>query len=154
MNMRLLAVIPVSVIYLCLAAMADAPVRTAVISEVDGTVSIRRALDKAWVPAEKGMPLEEGDAVKTGTDSYAVVDIGTPDRGASVEVKPNSQLGIAELFKKDTKTTDKTLLDLAVGEVLVKTEKLKTEDSRFEVKTPTSIIGVRGTKFSVKVEAL
>ena len=50
--------------------------------------------------------------------------------------------------------TSKTLLDLAMGEILIKAQKVHGEKSQFEVKTPTSIVGVRGTTFNVKVEAV
>ena len=66
----------------------------------------------------------------------------------------NSQLMLREL-KKDKRTgTENTLLDLAVGKILVKAQKLRDPDSKFEVKTPTSVVGVRGTNFSVQVEAV
>ena len=52
----------------------------------------------------------------------------------------------------DPKTGNKmTLLDLAVGKVLVHAAKLKG-GSRFEVRTPTAISGVRGTVFEVEVK--
>jgi hypothetical protein len=49
-------------------------------------------------------------------------------------------------------TGDKTtLLDLAIGKVLVQTQKLQG-DSKFEVRTPTALTGVRGTIFEVTVK--
>ena len=71
-----------------------------------------------------------------------------------VDVSEKSQLSLATLVKDTTSGLKKTLLDLAIGQVLIKAEKLDTPDSKFEVKTPTSVVGVRGTKFSVRVEAL
>jgi hypothetical protein len=73
---------------------------------------------------------------------------------ATVEVKENSQLLLSELLVNPANGTQKTLLDLAAGEILIKAQKVKGEESKFEVKTPTSIVGVRGTTFAVKVEAL
>ena len=45
---------------------------------------------------------------------------------------------------------DNTLLVVGIGSVLVKADKL-VGASKFEVKTPTSIIGIRGTIFEVYV---
>ena len=59
------------------------------------------------------------------------------------------------LFLKDDQAgTQNTLFDLSLGEILIKAKKLHSEKSKFEVKTPTSIVGVRGTTFSVTVEAV
>ena len=63
-------------------------------------------------------------------------------------------MAIAELIADPGADTSKTLLDLAMGEVLIKAQKVHGENSKFEVKTPTSIVGVRGTTFNVKVEAV
>ena len=68
-----------------------------------------------------------------------------------VEMSPNSELTFAELVKDDATGTQKTLLDLAIGQILIKAAKLNTAESKFEVKTPTSVVGVRGTKFAVRV---
>ena len=58
-------------------------------------------------------------------------------------------------LKKDEEgRVQTTLLDLAIGKILISAEKLDTPDSKFEVKTPTSVVGVRGTAFSVEVEAV
>ena len=65
-----------------------------------------------------------------------------------------SLVSFASLVKDSSSGMKKTLLDLSIGQVLIKAEKLDTPDSKFEVKTPTSVVGVRGTKFSVKVDAL
>ena len=57
--------------------------------------------------------------------------------------------------KRDlNKGTSQTLLDLAVGKILIRVDKLHKKGDKFEIKTPTSIVGVRGTVFGVEVEAL
>ena len=54
-------------------------------------------------------------------------------------------------METESKTGDKTtLLDLALGKVLVHVEKLQGK-SKFEVRTPTALTGVRGTTFTVEV---
>ena len=128
---------------------AEETMRIAKVSEFEGTVEMKIA-SNAWAPAQKGAELKQGDIIRTKANSWAVLDI----EGSTVEVKQNSQMKLAELVADKAKDSQKTLLDLALGEVLIKAKKLDSEKSRFEVKTPTSIVGVRGTTFSVAVEAV
>ena len=124
--------------------------RTATMVEMEGDVDIQTP-NNEWVPAEVGMVLTEGYTVRTGDDSLAVVFLDGESETANVELKSNGRLVLAELMQ-DGEGKQKTMLDLAIGEILITSQKLRSEDSRFEVKTPTSIVGVRGTTFSVAVE--
>jgi len=127
--------------------------RSATILETGGKVEVRDPKDK-WIPAQIGMALNEGDIIRTlGDDSFAVVKLNGSET-ATVEVKKNSQLRLAQLTQDTDKKTQNTMLDLALGDILIKADKLHSEKSKFEVRTPTSIVGVRGTTFSVSVEAV
>jgi len=69
----------------------------------------------------------------------------------TVEIREGSLFRINR-SEIDPKTGDKTtLLDLAVGKLLAQVEKLQG-DSRFEVRTPQALTGVRGTTFEVEVK--
>jgi hypothetical protein len=127
--------------------------RTAQIASLNGTAEVRAAGQEKWIPASVGTVLNEGDTLKVAKQSWALLNV---DDGkiATVEVKEGSQMVIAELQADAKAETSKTLLDLAIGEVLIKAQKVHGENSKFEVKTPTSIVGVRGTTFNVKVEAV
>lgn len=127
--------------------------RIATIQELQGTVDVRIAKE-AWQPAKVGVVLNQGDIIRTKKNSYALLNLDGRAQTATVEVKQNAQLKLAELIVDKEADTQTTLLDLALGEILIKAKKLHSEKSRFEVKTPTSIVGVRGTTFSVSVEAL
>lgn len=127
--------------------------RTAQIASLNGTAEVRLAGKSEWIPAALGMTLNEGDTLKTAPKSTAVLDIDQGKVGV-IEMKEGSQMLIAELTAIPETDTSKTLLDLAIGEVLVRAQKVHGEASKFEVKTPTSIVGVRGTIFNVKVEAV
>ncbi|MEI7751999.1 MAG: FecR domain-containing protein, partial [Candidatus Omnitrophota bacterium] len=68
-----------------------------------------------------------------------------------VEIKEGSLFRIQKA-ETDGLTGDRTtILDLAIGKILVKVEALKG-NSKFEVKTPTALTGVRGTLFEVAVK--
>lgn len=120
---------------------------TAKVIEITGTVEVMTQATP-WQPATVGMILNQGDVIRTRAKSWAILELN-----GTVEVKENSQLKLAELIENKETGTKKTLLDLALGQVLIKAQKLQTDDSKFEVKTPTSIVGVRGTEFSVAVES-
>ena len=128
--------------------------RTGKIMSVMGDVEIKLSSEDTWTRAEEGKVISEGDMLKTGNDSWVILNLNGSGETATVEVEPNSELMLAELIADKEMETENTLLDLAAGEIIIKAQKLHTPESRFEVKTPTSIVGVRGTKFSVKVEAV
>ena len=127
--------------------------RVATVIELKGAVEIKTPKE-AWKPVGVGMVLREKDIIRTKANSLAVLNLDGLGETATVEVKENSQLKLAELIQNKKAATQTTLLDLALGEILIKAKKLHSEKSKFEVKTPTSIVGVRGTTFSVAVEAI
>lgn len=125
------------------------------IIEIKGEALVKSSKEKNWLSAKTGMILKEGDVIKTGTNSAVVIQLLKENQEtAIVDIKNNSQLLIAEISKTDEKKREHTLLDLAIGKILVKAQKLHGEKSKFEVKTPTSIAGVRGTTFTVEVSGL
>ena len=126
--------------------------RVAEISNLEGAVWFRKSGTTEWKGAEKGMMLLQNDEIKTGANAKVEILLDTAGETGKVDLSANSQMRF-ETMGKDLVTEDKTtLLDLAVGKVLIKAEKLKG-NSTFQVKTPTSICGVRGTIFEVTVEA-
>jgi hypothetical protein len=127
--------------------------RTAKIAEVQGVVEVKTASGDV-VPAKVGMVLNEGDAVYTKSSSSALLNVDGSAETATVEVKSNAKMKLSELLENKKEGVQMTLLDLSMGEILIKAKKLHSESSRFEVKTPTSIVGVKGTTFSVTVEAV
>ncbi|OPX29814.1 MAG: hypothetical protein B1H08_02995 [Candidatus Omnitrophica bacterium 4484_171] len=138
---------------LIFAAAAQDINRSASIDSLKGKVQVKLINEKSWNSAKVGMILHEGDSIRTSAGSWAFLNL---DKGktATVEVKENTQLLLSELKKNDSGDVKDTLLDLAIGKILIKVQKLRKESSKFEVKTPTSIVGVRGTVFAVEVENL
>ncbi len=133
-------------------AYAAQEARQAKVIEVKGTAEVRRA-GGAWLPAKAGDMLTEKDIIRTGKKSSLLLNVDGTGETATVEIKEKSQLLLSQLSRNSTETSETTLLDLALGSVLVKAQKLHSDKSRFEIKTPTSIVGVRGTTFAVSVDA-
>ena len=103
-----------------------------------------------WKSATDGMVILPGDEVKTAENNSVdvLMDGGKIGR---VEIKEGSLFRIQKA-ETDPVTGDRaTILNLALGKILVKVESLKG-NSKFEVRTPTALTGVRGTLFEVTVK--
>lgn len=105
----------------------DAQLKTA-----DGKISSLNVADR----------IGNGDSIITAKD--ATVSIQLSEMGV-VRVQPGSTLRMSTLVSGSN-----TEMYLERGEVLAKVSRLK-KDEKFNVKTPTSVAGVRGTEFSVRV---
>ena len=143
-------------LFICSSGFAQSAKRQAAVKEAKGIVELKIGSD-AWSAAKVGTLLNQGDSIRSKANSWAVIeilDLEGKERTASVELKPNSQLRLQEILENKEKQSQTTMLDLSLGEILIKAEKLDSEKSKFEVKTPTSVVGVRGTQFSVTVEAI
>jgi hypothetical protein len=127
--------------------------RTAKISDMKGVVEVKNTTGQI-MPAKIGMILSEGDIVTTKSDSWALLNVDGTAETATVEIKANAKLKLSEMLENKKEGVQMTLLDLSLGEILIKAKKLHSDKSKFEVKTPTSIVGVKGTTFSVSVEAV
>lgn len=140
--------------------------RNVSIIDARGKVEILARGAALWADGLPGMRLGTGDTIRTGDISYADLEFGGPSAGsgpvpslsrdgkaqaAVVRIGANSSLTIDTYIASDNIEYRSILLDLALGEILVKVNKVKDE-SQFRVRTPTSIVGVRGTMFKVQVE--
>lgn len=122
--------------------------RQATISNIRGEVFVRQDQGD-WKAAQPRMVLNQGDEMKTSAGGFAELLLDNGKTG-NVEVKEKSLFKL-ETMQLDQATGDKsTLLNLAIGKVLVHAEKLHG-NSTFEVRTPTATTGVRGTSFEVAV---
>lgn len=150
-TLKVLALIVCAALIASVAVAADVA-RVAKVLDAEGTVEVKSG-SGAWMPASIDMELKQGDRIRTKADSFALLNVDGMAQTATIEVKQNSEMELSQLVADKDAMTQSTLLDLALGEVLIKAKKLHSEKSKFEVKTPTSIVGVRGTTFSVSVES-
>ncbi|MCK5268283.1 MAG: FecR domain-containing protein [Spirochaetes bacterium] len=70
------------------------------------------------------------------------------DSGNLIRIKGNSQISLDEIFKSKHLKTEKTLITLIKGKILVKIQPL-LKKGKFSIKTQTAVVGVRGTEFTV-----
>ncbi|HNX91783.1 MAG TPA: FecR family protein [Candidatus Omnitrophota bacterium] len=126
--------------------------RSARVVEANGKVETKNSSGK-WISVNPEMVLNEGDFIRTDSSSEALIEIIGETGNSRVRVKPNSQMQLVQLVEDNDSTTQNTMLDLALGELLIDVDKLDSQKSKFEVKTPTSLVGVRGTTFKVTVDS-
>lgn len=129
-------------------ATAASEMDKAKVLEIKGKASFMKAGANDWKALEQGMVLSEGDSLKTGPDSEAKLELSGAKKTAEIVIREDSEFSFATFRHDAVSMTDQTLLDIGTGSVLVKAEKLVGE-SKFQVKTPTSIVGIRGTTFEV-----
>lgn len=112
-----------------------------------GSVSIERA--GARMPAAVGAAVYAADKVRTGEDG--AVGITLKDN-TLLSAGPNSVLSLDRFAFDPTTYGGSLLATLIKGTLAVVTGKLaKQVPESVEVRTPTSILGVRGTEFVVEV---
>ena len=113
-----------------------------------GDVSVRH--DGAqFVAAVDGELLGAGDAIRTGADGRAVL---TYFEGSSVTVEPSTQI-VIEAANTASDGSTVVAMSQAFGRTWHVVTKLITSGSKYEVRTPASTASVRGTAFTVDVDA-
>ncbi|HZR35494.1 MAG TPA: FecR domain-containing protein [Nevskia sp.] len=127
-------------------AWAD-PQPAGVFKRVEGSVTVQHEGNR--VPAVVGMPVYASDHVITGADGSAGL---TFEDASLLSVGPSSDLAV-DRFTFDTTTYDGAFeLSLAQGRLAVVSGKIaKHQQDAMKVRTPGSILGVRGTEFVVEV---
>jgi len=120
--------------------------RAAKITAVQGDVKILRAGGEKHFPAFKSMGLTQGDTVITGKDGRVTLEIAADKE---LKIGENSRIMISELVQSDSTNADKTSLNLKAGQVYTNIKGKLSPDSKYEIRTPTAVMGVRGTQFFV-----
>lgn len=93
-----------------------------------------------------GDRLSENDAVRTGPDGAATLQLSDD---SLLSISPNSSLTLQRLRTfKGTGLTD-SMIDMKGGSVESEVAPQKTGVGRFEVRTPITVTGVRGTNLRV-----
>jgi hypothetical protein len=112
-----------------------------------GSVHLER--EGKRLPAEVGMPVRQSDTLITGSDGTAGV---TFTDNSLLSVGPNSTLAIDRYAFDTTTHAGQFDASLKKGTLAVISGKMvKQSPDAMRVHTPTSIMGVRGTDFVVKV---
>jgi len=117
------------------------------IKTASGSVQLERGGQR--LPVRVGTPVQQGDKVLTGADGAAGI---TFTDNSLLSVGPNSVLGIDRYVFDSTTHAGKFDASLSKGTLAVISGKIvKQSPEAMRVRTPSSIMGVRGTEFVVKV---
>lgn len=125
-----------------------ANVKVAQIKNASGDTVIIR--DGARVPAKSGEVLFEKDTIETGADG----SIGlTFTDNTVMSAGPNSEIALEEYRFDSSNFNGAMLTDIRKGTLaMVSGDIARSSPGAMKVKTPTAILGVRGTRFVVSVE--
>ncbi len=114
---------------------------------VTGTVTVIRGKDKTAVKA--GDPILEHDVFETGPKAKLAITF--TDRTAFA-VGPGSRIAIDTYFFDPKKLKGNMLARIKRGTMMVRTGRLtKQNPGSIRIKTPRTVLGVRGTTFIVSV---
>ena len=103
---------------------------------VIGSVEISN--QSGTVAAKKDSPIGEGDTIKTGEKSVAIIQF--ENDSASVEIQENAEFKVNKFNEKEQE------LASTKGNFWIKAKK-RNKDANFNVIMPTSVAGIRGTSF-------
>lgn len=120
--------------------------REGIINAMVGTVTIFDQKGKA--AAKVGDAVKKGMKIETGGNSYADIYF---DENA-IKVLENSEVEIGELLVDIKENSERTSLRLKKGKIFSKVAKKLAKGDSFDVSTPTTTAGVRGTEFLVAEE--
>lgn len=113
-----------------------------------GTVEIQRGAAK--VPAKVGTALQASDVVVTGADGSAGI---TFTDNSLVSVGPNSVFAIDKYSFDTTTHAGEFEGNLRQGRLAAVSGKMvKQSPDSMKIRTPSAIMGVRGTEFAVQVD--
>ncbi len=101
-------------------------------------------------PALDGEVLASGDVVRSSDQGRAVL---TFFDGSLLTIDPGSQVKVTSLARTAGGGLQVSI-EQTLGRTWASVQKLKTPDSKFELKTPSSTAVVRGTSFETVVEKL
>ena len=129
--------------WVALAAAAD----VGEVKVAKGAAFIERGAQR--LPASAGMPVQEADKLVTGADGNVGV---TFSDNSLLSVGPNSTLAIDRYVFDSTTHAGQFDSTLSKGTLAVISGKMvKQSPESMRVRTPSAIMGVRGTEFVVKV---
>jgi len=120
----------------------------AIVRAIHGSAQMSNNKGQTWTKANVGSYLGANSAIKTAGDSTADLFLG--DNGPVVRVTPDTTLGIDKLDLENTgiEKVIETQLDLRSGRILGSVKKMAAA-SKYEVKTPVGVAGIRGTEYSI-----
>ena len=115
---------------------------------VSGITTIERGSQK--IAATAGLILQKGDTIVTGKNGRIGITFNDNTRFAA---GPNSRINVADFVFDDTTHRGQFLTQVDRGSLAIVSGQIaKSNRDAMRVKTPTALLGVRGTRFVVQVD--
>jgi len=131
------------------AALARPEPAVADVLHVAGQASVRQGASQAHAaPLVVGGQVSEGAQIEVGDDGFVTLRLAD---GSVVRLSAGTQVRLRELRHAPAPGHAQSGLDLERGRVDATVKPLASPRSRFEVRTPRAVGGVRGTTFGVAV---
>ena len=132
----------------CLSTASVATAEIGRIKSVTGAASVVRG--KAAAPATPGYQLLVSDVISTGKDGRIGITFVDNSRFA---VGPNSRVALSQFEFDDTTHKGRSLTTVDRGSLAIVSGQIAKENKdAMKVRTPTSLLAARGTRFVVEVK--
>ena len=133
---------------LCATAQAQSQTqRSGTLKALQGDVTLVRGTTRT--PAAAGDGVIQADSIVTGPGSAASMVLRD---GTALVIGPNSQVSLARFEYESTTQKGSVLVDVLQGTIrMISGLIAKLDPDQVKVKTPTVVVGVRGTDFIVEV---
>lgn len=150
-------------LFACLTALAFVSLATDLQAQTmkEGSAKVRQIRGSAkysnggdvWVPLKVGTALKPGSTVQTALESIVDLDLGV--NGPVIRVAPNTTMSLDKLAYSGTGVDDviETTVNVKNGTIIGNVKKL-AKASKYEIKTPNGVAGIRGTDYVVSVKKL
>jgi hypothetical protein len=104
-----------------------------------------------WTPLKINMELDAGTLLRSGPDSSA--DLSVNGLSSALRVEPETTVTLQTMTRTDSSrdADQDTFLDLQDGAILGNVKKISA-NSRYEIKTPHGVAGIRGTDYHVRAK--
>jgi hypothetical protein len=116
---------------------------------VHGDVKVRNESAGDWAVVQIGDTVRQGSSISTGADSAAEVMF---ENGDMMLLRSETDLSIQTAWKKGSSHFFSDLM-VRIGRVISDIKRATGSDSRFRIRTPSSLTSVRGTDFRVSNDA-
>ena len=137
----------VALVLACFAFSLPASAQIGRVKLAVGTASVLRAGQS--LPAKPGLTILEGDTLVTGANGRIGVTFVENTR---MSIGPNSRIAISEFVFNPTTRKGKFVTRADRGALVIVCGQIAHENrDAMRVRTPTALLGVRGTRFVVSV---
>jgi len=132
---------------LTLAALPAGAGQLACVYDLSGTAELQKGGAGQWLPARKGLPLDQGDRLRTGQNAWC--ELLFKD-GTFIKLEADSETAAETLQASASERVFS--FSFLRGKALWMAARLKKNvTSKFTVRTPSAVCAVRGTDFSIIV---